>query len=156
MNFQFETEACSLSVFPYRARLWWRRVYGLWPYSGLIRPERKGRWLAQMPMFVASQTLVVYAPYAQRLNVECSSSLCSQMQSGGLLLMYGCRTDVFRRYVNSGVCWSPHQLHWSTLVNHLSSDSSTVSMTILVVLSMLSLPCGVDDRWSCRRRLGLP
>ena len=29
-------------------------------------------------------------------------------------------------------------------------------MTVLVVLSMLSLPCVVDDRWSCRRRLGLP
>ena len=107
-------------------------------------------------MVVASKTLVVYAPFAQWLNVECSSSLCSQMQSGCLLLMDGCRTDVFRRYVPSGVRWSPHQLHWSKLVNRLSSVSCTVSMTVLLVLSMLSLPCVVNDFWSCRRRVGLP
>ncbi len=108
-------------------------------------------------MVVTSKTLVVYTPdFAQRLNVECSSSLCIQMQSGWLLLMDGCRTDVFRRYVPSGVSWSPHQFHWSKIVNRLSSASSTVSMTFLVVWSMLSLPCGVDDLWSCRRRFGLP
>ena len=55
-------------------------------------------------MFVASQTIVVYAPYVQRLNVECSSSLYSQMQSVWLLLTDDCRTVVFRRYVPSGVC----------------------------------------------------
>jgi hypothetical protein len=37
----------------------------------------------------------------------------------------------------------------------LSSASSTVSMTVLVVFSMLSLSCGVDDLRSCRRRLAL-
>ena len=37
----------------------------------------------------------------------------------------------------------------------LSSASSTVSMTVLVVFSMLSLPCGVDDLRSCRRRFVL-
>jgi hypothetical protein len=96
-------------------------------------------------MVVAPQTLVVYAPFVQRLNVECSSSLYSQMECGWLLLMDACRTDVFRRHVPSGVCWSPHQLHWPKPVNHLSSASSTVSMTVLVVLSILSLPCVVDD-----------
>ena len=55
-------------------------------------------------MFIASQMLVVYAPYAQRLNVECSSSLYSQMQSDWLLLTDDSRTVVFRRYVPSGVC----------------------------------------------------
>ena len=80
-------------------------------------------------MVVASKTFVVYAPFEQRLNVECSSLLCSQMQSGWLFLMDGFRTDVFRRYVPSGVCWSPHR-HWSKLVNLLSSVSSTVSMTV--------------------------
>ena len=54
-------------------------------------------------MVVASKMLVVYVPFAQRLNVECSSSLCSQMQSGWLLLMDGCRTDVFRRYLVDSV-----------------------------------------------------
>ena len=105
-------------------------------------------------MFVASQTLVVYAPSAQRLNRGCSSSPCSQMQSGWVFSMDGCRTVVFRRYVTSRVCRFLYPLHWFKLVNHLSSVSPTVSMTVLVVLSMLSLPCGVDDRWSCRRRLG--
>ena len=47
--------------------------------------------------------------------------------------MDGCRTDAY----------------------HLSSASSTVSMTVLVVFSMMSLPCGVDDLRSCRRRLAL-
>ena len=47
--------------------------------------------------------------------------------------MDDCRTDAYR----------------------LSSASSTVSMTVLVVFSMLSLPCGVDDLRSCRRRVAL-
>ena len=47
-----------------------------------------------------------------------SSSLCSQMQCGWLLLMDDCRTNAYR----------------------LSSASSTVSMTVLVVFSILSLP----------------
>ena len=55
-------------------------------------------------------------------------------QCGWLLLMDDCRTDAYR----------------------LSSASCTVSMTVLVVFSMLSLPCGVDDLRSCRRRFGLP
>ena len=46
-------------------------------------PEREA-------MVVVSKTLVVYAPFEHRLNVECSSSLYSQMQSGWLLLrIYG-------------------------------------------------------------------
>ena len=44
--------------------------------------------------FVSSQTLVVYAPFAQRMNPERRSSLCIQMQSGWLLLVDGWRTDV--------------------------------------------------------------
>jgi hypothetical protein len=41
--------------------------------SGFTKcPEREA-------MSVASKTLVVYAPYAQRLNSRCRSSLCSQM-----------------------------------------------------------------------------
>jgi hypothetical protein len=81
---------------------------------------------------------VVYAPFEQRLNCECTSSPCSQMQSGCLFLMDGCRTLVLRRYVTSRVCRSLHPLHWFKLVNHLSSASSVVSMTVLaVVLSML-------------------
>ena len=63
-----------------------------------------------------------------------SSSLYSQMQCAWLLLMDVCRTDTYR----------------------LSSASSPVSMTVLVVVSMLSLPFGVDDLRSCRRRFGLP
>ena len=62
-------------------------------------PEREA-------MVVASETLVVYAPFAQWLNVECSSSFYSQMQSGWLLLMDGycsCRTDGFRRYLVDSV-----------------------------------------------------
>ena len=107
-------------------------------------------------MFVFSQTLVVYVPSVQRLNRECSSSPCSQMQAGWVFSMDGCRTVVFRRYVTSRVCRSSRPIHWFKLVNHLSSDSSVVSMTILVVLSILSLSCVVDDLfWSCRRRLGL-
>jgi len=95
-------------------------------------------------MFVASQTLVVYAPSAQRLHRSCSSSPCSQMQSGWVFSMDGCRTVVFRRYVASRVCRFLHPLHWFKLVNRLLSASSTVSMTVLVALLMLSWPCGVD------------
>ena len=86
-----------------------------------------------------------YAPFAQRLNGECSSSLCIQMQSGWLVVVDGRRTVVFRRYVASRVCRSSHSLHWFKLVNHLSSAFSVVSMTVLLVLSMLSLTCVVDD-----------
>jgi len=50
---------------------------------------------------VASQTLLVYAPFAQRLNGECRSSPCIQMQSGSLVVVDGCRTVVFRQYVVS-------------------------------------------------------
>ena len=77
-------------------------------------------------MFVVSQTIVVYASSAQRLNSECSSSSCSQMQSGWMFSMDG-------------------QYHWYCLVNRLTSAlsyvSSVVSMTVLVVLSILSFPC---------------
>jgi hypothetical protein len=95
-------------------------------------------------MFVASQTLVVYTTSVQSLNRECSSSPCSQMQSGWVFWMDSCRTVVFRRYVTGRVCCSSHPIHWFKFVNHLSSASSTVSMTVLVVLSMVSLPRGVD------------
>ena len=38
----------------------------------VLTPEREAS-------VVASQTLLVYAPFAQRLNGECSSSLCIQL-----------------------------------------------------------------------------
>jgi hypothetical protein len=101
--------------------------------------QRGKRW------FASSQTLLVYAPFAQRLNGECSSPPCIQMQSGWLVVVDGCRTVVFRRYVASRVCRSSHSLHWFKLVYHLSSTFSVVSMIVLLVLSMLSLPCGFDD-----------
>jgi hypothetical protein len=41
-------------------------------------------------------------------------------------------------------CVGLHQLHWFKFVNHLSSAFSVVSMTVLLVLSMFLLPCGVD------------
>ena len=74
-----------------------------------------------------------------------SSPPCNQMQSGWLVVVDGCRTVVFRRYVASRVCRSSHSLHWFKFVYHLSSTFSVVSMIVLLVLSMLSLPCGVDD-----------
>ena len=77
--------------------------------------------------------------------LQCISSPCSQIQSCWLFWTDGLRTVVFRRYVPCRVCWSSHPIHWSKLVNRLSSASSTVSMTVLVVLSVLYLSCGVDD-----------
>jgi hypothetical protein len=91
-------------------------------------------------MFVASKTLVVYAPYAQRLNSRCRSSLCSQMQSGRLLLTDECRTIL-------PVCTLPVRcfyLHTSSTGPSLSSVFFAVSMSTVVVLSMLPLPCVVD------------
>jgi hypothetical protein len=51
----------------------------------------------------------------------------------------------FRLYDASEVLLSSHQLNWSKLVNRLSSVFSLVSISTVVVLSMLPLPCGVDD-----------
>ncbi len=62
-------------------------------------------------------------PSEQRLNRECSSSSCVQMQTGWVFSMDSCRTVHSRLYVPSRVCWSSHQLHWFKLVNRLSSDS---------------------------------
>ena len=63
------------------------------------------------------------------------------MQSGCLVVVDGCRTVVFRRYVASRVCRSSHSLHWFKLVYHLSSAFSVVSMTVLLVLSTSSSTC---------------
>ena len=110
--FQFEIEVCDLSLFPYRARFWWRRVYCLWPYSGLNRPERKGRCLALVTLCSScfgttrKQGEKKCCPFAQRMNRGCSSSSCSQMQSGWGFSMDGYRTVVFRRHVASRVCRS--------------------------------------------------
>jgi hypothetical protein len=50
-----------------------------------------------------------------------------------------------RLYEASEVLLSSHQLNWSNLANRLSSAFSAVSISTVVVLSMLPLPCGVDD-----------
>ena len=51
----------------------------------------------------------------------------------------------FRLYDASEVLLSSHQLNWSKLANRLSSAFSTVLMPTVVVLSMPSLSCDVDD-----------
>jgi hypothetical protein len=51
----------------------------------------------------------------------------------------------FRLYDVSGVLLSSYQLNWSKFPNRLSSAFSVVSISTVVVLSMLPLPCGVDD-----------
>ncbi len=91
---------------------------------------------------VSPQTFVVYSPFAQRLNVvvlrftvRCNVGGCFWWIPAGQMHSVG-RCPLDR--------WSPHQLHWTKPVNHLSSVSSTVSMTILVVLSMMSLSCGTS------------
>ena len=64
--FQFEIESCGLSLFPYHSRLWWLHVYWLCPYSGLNRPERKGRCLALVPY-----TPPVSAPPGNKEGKKC-------------------------------------------------------------------------------------
>ncbi len=183
--FQFEIESCSFSVFPYHVRLWCHHVYYLWPYSGLNRPERKGRCLTLVP-----HAPIVYPQTRRKKNVEfdgfCKPWNVQEGSDGSSLLrrswstfplssgwtvdvvlrlavrcnlVGGSQWMVAGRLFSVGTCPVEcvvlQPIHWSKFVNRLSSASSTVSMTVLVVLSMLSLPCGVDDLRSCRRRVDL-
>jgi len=84
---------------------------------------------------VASQTLVVYAPYAQRMNPERRSSLCIKMQSGWLLLMDVCRTDGLRRYVPSEVC---------------SRRTHFTGPSLSIACRLLSPRYRCPPLWSCR------
>ncbi len=86
-------------------------------------------------MSVASKTLVVYAPYAQRLNSRCRSSLYSQMQSGRLLLTDKCRTVL-------SVCTMPVRCF-------CLRNSSTVP-SLPIACRLLSLQYRYPPSWSCR------
>ena len=89
---------------------------------------------------VASQTLVVYAPFAQRMNPERRSSLCIKMQSGWLLLMDVCRTDGLRRYVPSEVC---------------SRRTHFTGPSLSMVCRLLTPQYRCPPSWSCRCCLAL-
>ena len=91
-------------------------------------PEREA-------MSVASKTLVVYAPYAQRLNSRCRSSLCSQMQSGRLLLTDECRTVL-------SVCTMP--------VRCFCLRTSSTGPSLPIACRLLSLQYRYPPSWSCR------
>ena len=78
---------------------------------------------------------MVYAPFAQRMNPERRSSLCIQMQSGWLLLMDGCRTDVLRRYV-------PSEVH--------SRRTHFTGPSLSIACRLLSPQYRCPPSWSCR------
>ena len=100
-----------------------------------VQIRNRERNLRGKQCLVASQTLVVYAPFEQRMNPERRSSLCIQMQSGWLLLMDGCRTDVCRRYVSSEV----HSRR-----THFTGPSLSIACRLL------SPQYRCPPSWSCR------
>jgi hypothetical protein len=91
-------------------------------------PEREA-------MSVASKTLVVYAPYVQRLNSRCRSSLFRQMKSDRLLLTDECRTVL-------SVCTMP--------VRCFCLLTSSTGPSLPIACRLLSLQYRYPPSWSCR------